>query len=81
MPKDKNTITSLKRTLVPIIVGAVMTALLELGIDIDQGTITVLVTGLVTGAYYTALRLLEDKFPALGALLGAREKPEYREAS
>jgi hypothetical protein len=37
-------------------------------------------TGLLAGAYYTVVRLLEAKWPALGLLLGHAAKPQYKPA-
>lgn len=75
-------ITSLIRTYVPIAVGAVASYLLTAGIELDAnaqlGLVTFL-TALLQGVYYLAARLLEQKFPQLGFLLGSAKKPEYTE--
>lgn len=75
-------ITSLIRTYVPIAVGAVASYLLTAGIEIDAnaqlGLVTFL-TAILQGVYYLLARLLEQKFPQLGFLLGSTKKPEYTE--
>lgn len=75
-------VTSLIRTYVPIAVGAVVSFLLTKGIELDAnaqlGLVTFL-TALLQGVYYLVARLLEQKFPQLGFLLGSTKKPEYTE--
>lgn len=75
-------ITSLIRTYVPIIVGALISYLAASGIVIDStatlGLVTFL-TGLSQAVYYLVARILEKKFPQFGFLLGSSKKPEYTE--
>ena len=78
-----NFVTSLIRTYVPIVVGAIVSFLVTSGIEIDAnaqlGLVTFL-TAVLQGAYYLAARLLEKKFPSIGGLLlGSSKKPEYTE--
>lgn len=73
-------IVSLIRTYVPVAVGAFIAWLLSLGIEVDaetQAGLVVSMTGLVVAAYYTLIRLLERKWPAVGVLLGIPKQPEY----
>lgn len=61
------------RTISPVLVGSLVAWLLTLGIDLDAGTQTGLITGLtgfLIAGYYTLARLLEKQFPVLGVLLG-----------
>lgn len=77
-----NLFTSLIRTYVPIIVGAVVAYLATIGLELDadsQAGLIVALTGALQGAYYLVARLLERKFPAAGALLGSTQKPVYIE--
>ena len=63
---------NLIRTYVPIIVGAVVSYLVAHGIQVDPSTSAALIiamTGIFTAAYYTIARVLEEKWPALGAIL------------
>lgn len=77
-----NFATSLIRTYVPIIVGAIVSYLVTKGIDIDAnaqlGLITFL-TAVLQGGYYLLARLLERQFPQLSVLLGSNKVPNYKE--
>ena len=68
---------SIRRTVVPIVVGAVTGSFLAPYVDPVQ--LTAVVSGIVSGLYYTVLRVAEAKHPGLGALLGARKQPVYVE--
>lgn len=73
-------VTSLIRTYVPIIVGAVVSYLATKGLAIDESAaagLAAFLTAVVSGGYYLAVRLLEQKFPQVGILLGSTKKPEY----
>lgn len=75
-----NTVIGLIRTWVPIGVGAVISWLATLGLQLDSETQTatvVALTGVIQAVYYTLVRLLEDKFPAIGWLLGSAKTPNY----
>lgn len=75
-----NLATSLIRTYVPIIVGALASYLLSLGLELDANAQLGLVsflTAVLQGAYYLAARLLERKFPQLSFLLGSPAQPKY----
>lgn len=78
-------VVSLIRTWVPIGVGAVLTFLAtRLGVVVDEETSTGLVvgaTGVVSAAYYAAVRWAERRWPWLGALLGKRSEPMYARKS
>lgn len=70
---------SLIRTYVPAAVGALLSWLLTLGVQIDPATEAALVAagaGLLTAVYYTLARLLEQKWPGAGVLLGATKSPD-----
>lgn len=77
-----NFATSLIRTYVPIIVGALASYLLTRGVNIDAnaqlGLVTFL-TALLQGVYYLIARLLERQFPQLSVLLGSNKVPNYKE--
>lgn len=70
---------SIRRTVVPIIVGAVTSSFLAPYVDPVQ--LTAVVSGIVSGLYYTVLRVAEAKHPGLGALLGARKQPVYTDVA
>lgn len=73
---------SIVRTLVPIIVGAVIGFAVSNGITLDpefELTLTVAITGAFQGVYYIAVRLFELYVsPKFGWLLGLARKPEYQ---
>lgn len=75
-------ITSLIRTVVPIVVGWLLSlgAVRAAGIDEEQltGLLTGLLTVLAQIGYYAIARLLEQRWPAVGVvLLGSRRQPQY----
>lgn len=72
--------TSVIRTVVPFVVGWVVTLLVSKGINVDDNLRTQLasaVTVLVGSAYYIVIRLLEKAKPKVGVLLGAAKPPTY----
>lgn len=74
-------IVALIRTYVPVAVGAVLTWLAaRLGVGIDEQAsagLTTALVALVSAAYYAMARLLEQRWPWLGVLLGAPRQPTY----
>lgn len=68
-------LVSLRRTLVPMIVGLVAGSFL--GGYVNPDALDEVVTGAVTAIYYLVVRLLESKVPAFGVLLGSRKQPVY----
>lgn len=68
-------LVSLRRTLVPVIVGLVAGSFLAGYVDPEA--LEKVVTGAVTAVYYLVVRLLESKMPAFGLLLGSRKQPVY----
>lgn len=79
-------LTSIVRTLVPLIVGALTTwAATYLGVDLPTGALEEVVTVLVAAVYYTVVRLLEEHVsPVFGRVLlglGLRGRPKYNQAA
>ena len=70
-------LVSLRRTLVPMIVGLVAGSFLAGYVNPDA--LDEVVTGAVTAVYYLVVRLLESKVPAFGLLLGSKKQPVYLE--
>jgi uncharacterized membrane protein YfcA len=68
-------LVSLRRTLVPMIVGLVAGSFLAGYVDPDA--LDEVVTGAVTAVYYLVIRLLESKMPVFGLLLGSKKQPVY----
>ena len=77
-------VTSLIRTWVPITVGALVSYLVTLGIELDvdaQTGLVVFLTAFLQGAYYLLVRVFERRYPRLGLLLGSESQPKYVEPS
>lgn len=75
---------SVMRTVVPLVVGWVVTALTSLGVDFGSERTTAVVTVVISAAYYTVFRLLENAAPTggkaekfFGLLLGFVRPPVY----
>lgn len=78
--KMQDFVTSLIRTYAPIVVGAVVSWALTQGITVSpdtQASLIVTFTAVLQGTYYLVVRLLEQRWPKLGALLGKAKAPEY----
>lgn len=76
---------SIVRTLTPLVVGLLVAlAARWLGVELPEAALTEVVTVFVAGAYYTVVRLLEERVsPLWGRVLlglGLRGKPEYAPA-
>lgn len=75
-------IVSLIRTLVPVFVASGLTWLgLKTGFVLDDNTsnqVTIAVTGIVVALYYGVARLLEQRYPWFGVLLGSKQQPTYK---
>lgn len=72
-------IASLIRTIVPVAAGAVISwfALINLHIDAEgQTALASLLTAVLTGGYYLVVRLIEQKVPQAGWLLGLAKSPD-----
>lgn len=79
-----NFATSLIRTYTPLIVGALVSYLVTMGIEVDanaQAGLVVFLTAFLQGAYYLIVRILERRFPKFGLLLGSEAQPKYVEPS
>jgi hypothetical protein len=72
---DKDLLDSLKRTLIPLVVGVVGASVI--GPYVDESALRDLLAGLIAGGYYTLLRFVEVRFPQAGLLLGAARQPHY----
>lgn len=74
---------SLIRTWVPLGVGAVLSWLASLGLELGAEAEVGLVafgTALVTGVYYALVRALEQRWPSFGRLLGKKTQVAYSAA-
>ena len=64
---------SIVRTVVPVIVGAIASYLVTLGVTLPDdvtAALSVIVMAAATSVYYIIVRWLEQKFPKLGILIG-----------
>lgn len=77
-----DTLASLWRTAVPIIVGTVVAWLAHAGLNVDSAAATAWLTAGFSGAYYALFRLLEAHVsPRWGWLLGLARPPQYKPAT
>ena len=74
---DPNLLVSLRRTLVPVVVGFLISQAARAGFDIPADELTGVLEALVTGGYYAIIRVAEQYAPVLGILLGAPKQPHY----
>ncbi|MEV0843598.1 hypothetical protein AB0I55_29145 [Actinocatenispora sera] len=75
-----NLIPSLIRTYVPLVVSGLVAWLTSLGVPLTdkQSAALVVLVGIAAGAvWYGVVRVLEHRWPALGALLGSPTRPTY----
>jgi hypothetical protein len=66
---------SLLRTIVPAIVGILLGWAAQVGLDLPSGAVTEIVTVVLTGVYYLAVRALEQEWPIIGRWLLALGLP------
>lgn len=74
-------LTSLVRTVVPVITAGLIAAATHLGADVDHAALAVLVDGLVVAVWYGLVRAAEMRWPQVGVLLGWKASPSYVDAS
>lgn len=75
-----NVFVSIKRTLIPVLVGSILAGLTALGLDVDPEALLSVLTGIYSSAYYLLARYLEAKNPLFGKiLLGNEAQPLYLE--
>lgn len=76
--ENRDLLASLIRTIVPVIVGALIAAAARAGLDLDADQLAGLLEALVVGGYYTLVRAAETRWPALGWFLGLPAQPHYQ---
>lgn len=73
---------SIIRTVVPLVVGVILGQAARIGLGLDPGAVTSIVTAVLGAGYYAIVRVLEAQFPAIGRWLLAlgftSKKPVYR---
>jgi uncharacterized protein (DUF697 family) len=67
----------LRRTIVPLAIGLIITTAAKVGFDIDTPEENAVVASLVTAGYYGSFRVLERFFPTAGVAIGGVGAPSY----
>lgn len=76
--KEKvNLLLSIRRTIVPILVGLIMASFIGKYVDDVQELQNVL-SSVIAAVYYAVIRVIETKWPKIGVLLGAKSQPVYK---
>lgn len=70
-------VTSIIRTVVPVIVGTAISWLARRGIDVDGAAVAQAVTVVIIGGYYAVARWAETRWPRAGWMLGIAKPPTY----
>lgn len=76
-----NIAASVVRTVVPVVVGAISALVAHAGIALSsevEAQITVVVGAVVAAVYHWVVRMLEERWPLFGWLLGFARCPDYR---
>ena len=60
---------SIIRTVVPLVVALVLGQAARIGLDLDEGAVTSIVTAVLGFAYYSVSRWVEVHYPAVGRVL------------
>lgn len=72
---------SIIRTLTPMVVALILGQAARIGLGLDEGAVTSIVTAVIGFAYYGLVRWLEESFPSVGRWLLALgftgKKPVY----
>lgn len=74
---ESNILASVTRTVVPLLAGFVVTVIARAGFDMPDDTIIYGLQAGITTLYYGAIRLIEQRKPAAGVLIGGRAQPVY----
>jgi len=74
---ESEILTGVKRTVVPLIAGFIVTLIARAGFSIPDDTIVVGLQALITTLYYGAIRVIEQRKPAAGILIGGKAEPTY----
>ena len=65
------------RTVAPYVTAAIVAWLVERGIDADPGQVSAAIVTIGGSLWYAFVRVLEQKFPKAGWLLGSPKTPTY----
>lgn len=75
---NSDLLKSLIRTVVPVVVGLIVSGFAQLGIEVPTAALSGLIDAVFVGAYYALIRVLETKSPSIGWFLGLPAAPEYK---
>jgi len=75
--QKEDILASLKRTLIPMAVGAISASAIGPFVDIDA--VQNLLSALIAAVYYTVVRFAEVQNPKAGLLLGSTTPPTYKD--
>lgn len=76
--KEKNNLLlSLKRTIVPILVGIIMASFVGKYVE-DVQELQNILSSIIAAVYYAVIRVIEIKWPKIGILLGSKSQPTYK---
>lgn len=70
-------VTSLKRTVVPLVIGWSVAVLSRLGYDTNDESLSLALQALFTSVYYGAILVIEKREPKAGLLIGGTQQPTY----
>jgi hypothetical protein len=70
---------SIIRTIVPVVVGKLLSLLANTGIEIDDPSIIATIDAAVIAAYYSLIRYLESLNPWFGWFIGLPAPPHYEQ--
>jgi hypothetical protein len=70
-------LTSIVRTVVPLIVGWLLSIPVVAGLGLSDEQLAGFVTAIVATIYYITARFAERRWPQLGVLLGSAKQPAY----
>lgn len=65
------------RTVAPYVTAAIVAFLVERGIDADAGQVSAAVVTIGGSLWYAFVRMLEQRWPQAGWLLGSPKTPTY----
>jgi hypothetical protein len=74
---ESDIIASVKRTVVPLLAGFIVTVIARAGFSIPDDTVVVGLQAGITTLYYGAIRLIEQRKPSAGILIGGKSSPLY----
>ena len=70
---------SVRRTVVPAVVGIVLAGAARANLDLPAEHVTGLIEAVFIAAYYSTVRMVERYVPEAGVFLGAFVQPRYQD--